>query len=118
MKYLCIMFLTNVCLKWGSGSMTPSSQRHLGLSVASVHTGIFVENKTEIIDVSDKRTEWKLCLFISQVMHVLFIFQELTGRDPVILFSIRMIHLYLLKASPTVDTVNSSARESLTHNLE
>lgn len=73
--------------------MTPTSQRPLGLSVASVHTSISVENKTEIIDVSDKLMEWKLCLLVSQVMHVRFIFQELAGRDCVILFSTRMIHL-------------------------
>lgn len=93
--------------------MTPTSQWPLALSVASVHTSTFAENKTEIIDVSDKLIEWKLCLLVSQVMHVWLIFQELTGRDHVILF-----HLQFLKANSTVDAVNSCARESLTHNLE
>lgn len=73
--------------------MTPTSQQPLGLSVASVRTNALVENKTEIRDVSDKPIEWKFCLLVSQVMHVRFIFQELVGRDHVILFSIRMIHL-------------------------
>lgn len=73
--------------------MTPTSQQLLGLSVASVHTSIFVENKTGFIDVSDKLIEWKLCLLVSPVMHVWFIFQELAGGDHVVLFSIRMIHL-------------------------
>lgn len=86
-------FWLTVCLEWSSGSMTPTSQQPLGLSVASVRTNTLVENKTEIRDVSDKLIEWKLCLLVSQVMHVRFIFQELVGRDHVILFSIRMIHL-------------------------
>lgn len=112
------MFSTRCLPETEFGSMTPTSQWPLALSVASVHTSTFAENKTEIIDVSDKLIEWKLCLLVSQVMHVWLIFQELTGRDHVILFSIRMIHLQILKANSTVDAVNSCARESLTHNLE
>lgn len=103
-----------VHLKQSFSRMTLTSQWPLGLSVASLHINMLVEYQTKIIDVSDKLIQWKLCLLVSQVIHTWFIFQELVGRYHIILFSIRMIYLYLLKSNTTVDTVNSCACESHT----